>query len=276
MNMTSSQLKSTFFAELKSEYRSEELEYFWKCIYEDLLHFGLNEITNEEMDSICQKLKNGEPIEYITGWTYFYDFKLGVSPSVLIPRPETEELVDLIIKDHKHHDHKLHILEIGTGSGCIALALKKHLPNSCVSTIDISQEALDKAAQNAIQLNLDIEFIKADFLDDATWSDYDQYDIIVSNPPYIAPSEMPTISDATFRYEPDLALYSPEEDPMVFYRLIALFGVGHLAENGHVYAELNPLYASETRTFYLENYHVYLIKDIQGKDRILRGQFDPL
>lgn len=264
-------LKQLWNKELESSFRESEIQYFWKCIYEDVLGYGSIEITEDELRSYSDKLRSNMPIEYITGWTYFYDIKLEVGPSVLIPRPETEELVDLIIKDHKNKNQALQILEIGSGSGCIALALKKHLPQSNITSIDISSESILQAKKNAAYLGLELTFIPLDFLDQSMWSSLGMYDIIVSNPPYIAPSEKASISASTLRYEPDLALYSPEEDPMVFYRMIAVFGRDHLTDQGVVYAELNPKFAQETAAFYKEYYQVSVIKDLQAKDRILKG-----
>lgn len=264
-------LKQLWNKELESSFRESEIQYFWKCIYEDVLRYGSIEITEDELRSYSDKLRSNMPIEYITGWTYFYDIKLEVGPSVLIPRPETEELVDLIIKDYKNKNQALQILEIGSGSGCIALALKKHLHQSDITSIDISSESILQAKKNASYLGLELTFIPLDFLDQSMWSSLGMYDIIVSNPPYIAPSEKASISASTLRYEPDLALYSPEEDPMVFYRMIAVFGRDHLTDQGVVYAELNPKFAQETAAFYKEYYQVSVIKDLQAKDRILKG-----
>ena len=257
--------------QLSSQYRVEEIDYFWKCIHQDLVQSPTEVLDDRRMNQIIMKLQSDIPIEYITGFSFFYDFKLRITEDVLIPRPETEELVDIIINDHRKSTEPLKILDIGTGSGCIALCLKKHMPQAIVTAIDVSDDVLTLAQLNGELLDLEIAYEQIDFLDESTWSLLGTFDIIVSNPPYIAPSERTDIATATLSYEPDLALYAPETDPTIFYRKIAEFGVKHLNENGKVYAELNPRFAKESEGWYSSYQEVEIIKDMQSKERVLRA-----
>lgn len=222
---------------------------------------------------IVERLKQSEPIQYILGKAYFYDLTFKVNPTVLIPRPETEELVDLIIKLHK--GRKIKILDIGTGSGCIAITLAKHLPEAEVWAIDISEEALKTAEENTVINKVNVKFIQADIFAPSIYEVIpDTYHIIVSNPPYVWESEKNAMDKNVLDYEPPLALFVPDNNPLCFYRTIAQFGKQKLRENGFLYFEINARSGIEmTNMLKEENYHhIRLIKDIYGKDRITEAQ----
>lgn len=229
-----------------------------------LLQYIEKENSSILLDEIITRLNQGEPIDYILGYIYFYGLKIGVNSHTLIPRPETEELVELIINENKSKDN-LKILDIGTGSGCIALALKKNLPTSQISGIDISQEAIEKAKQNAVNLNLEIDFKQVDILDKSLWNNLGEYDIIVSNPPYISVEEKKEMSNSVLDFEPHLALFV-EQDPLIFYKKILEFAKTHLAEKGLVYFETSQL----TQLEEYPNFQIKKIKDLSENWRFLK------
>ena len=216
---------------------------------------------------IVESLKEYRPIQYILGETEFYGLRFELSKDVLIPRPETEELVEWINSSIKEPTR---ILDIGTGSGCIAVALAKNNPHVHVFALDISTEALNVAKRNAELNGVKIDFIRMDILKekpDGYW------DLIVSNPPYIVPSEKTAMLPNVLKYEPFSALFVPEENPLLFYERIAGLGLKNLTGSGTLFFEINPLYSSEMIELlkgkgYLD---VELKKDISGKDRMIKG-----
>lgn len=225
-----------------------------------------------EVQSALNRLLDGEPVQYICGKAYFYDSTFKVSASVLIPRPETEELVDHIIKTYKSQDRALSIVDIGTGSGCIAIMLKKHLPSAHVLGLDVSEDALAIARDNAVLHRTDVQFEVLDFLDERHWSGLGrQWDVIVSNPPYIPLSERHQVGQSCLTFEPHQALFTGDRDGMEFYSAIAKFGRGRLTPNGHVFLELNEFRAAAIEQCFSDHgYQTGIIKDLSGKDRILR------
>lgn len=234
----------------------------------------LSEIEKDRVEQIVERLKQSEPIQYIIGETTFYHLPFWVNPNVLIPRPETEELVDLIIKDFP--GKPIRILDIGTGSGCIAISLANYLPESAVTAIDISQSALDTAGENAKRNNVSISFIQTDIVDEpqAEANIRETFDLIVSNPPYIKESEKASMGENVLLHEPRQALFVPDTDPLLFYRAIAGLGRKKLTENGFLYFEINAQCGQETvnllkSTGYKE---IELIRDISGKDRIIKAK----
>jgi len=192
-------------------------------------------------------LKNNIPVQYIIGSAWFADLRFEVNPSVLIPRPETEEMVNLILTDAnrllKNDDFRL--IDIGSGSGCIAVALKKSLPGWKVEACDISAEALQVAQRNATQAGADVHFFKADILRWNEWAESGLYDIIVSNPPYICEQEKSQMKPNVLQHEPSLALFVPDDDPLLFYRSIAEFASLRLKKNGKLYLEINESFGPE-------------------------------
>ncbi len=222
----------------------------------------------EKTEDILQRLKNNEPIQYILGKVNFYGMYLDVDRSTLIPRPETEQMVDMIVRRFSSK-YDLRILDIGTGSGAIALALSRNIPFSKVSAIDISDKALIVANKNAENLNCRIEFIHADIFK------YDiqpeSFDIIVSNPPYICESESKDMDRNVLEFEPHNALFVPDNAPLIFYKRIAEIAKSGLTENGSLYLEINPIYAEELKDM-LKNtgYHdIDIINDIYNRERFI-------
>ena len=224
-------------------------------------------ISNIEI--ILQRLRKKEPIQYIFGHTLWYGLDLLVSPATLIPRPETAELVDLILNTMPA-DKPLSVLDIGTGTGAIALALKSKRPNWQVSGLDISDAALSVARQNADRNHLDINFIQADILAPFTFH-LSPFTCIVSNPPYICESEKVSMESNVLDYEPASALFVPDEDPLLFYRRIASLKLGN-----NLFFEINSRFGTEVarllRDFGYANVNIY--KDIYGKERMVSGRIE--
>jgi len=265
--------------ELAGLYPNTEIAGFTRIIFEAVCGWGFTEqvvkmhekITEadfEKIKEIVVRLKKFEPIQYILGETEFYGLKLIVSPSVLIPRPETEELADWIIKSNLNPNSK--ILDIGTGSGCIALALKSKLKEAEISGIDISEKALEIAHRNALNNYLDVDFFQADIL---RWQDFkwESYDVIVSNPPYIREIEKSEMQVNVLNYEPENALFVPENNPLIFYRSIAEFAKKHLANNGWLFFEINENLGSEMNHLLIDFgfCELEIRKDINGKNRMI-------
>jgi len=226
------------------------------------------EISKNDLEKTVSELQKYKPIQYITGKSYFLDFELIVDSGVLIPRPETEELAEHIIRKNKHRKG-LKILDIGTGSGCIAIALKKYLPDSEVFALDVSAESLNIAKRNFAKHNLNIKTIQADILKTDTIDKQLRFDIIVSNPPYVCVSEKQLMHSNVLDYEPFTALFVPDENPLIFYSHISKFAIQHLLPNGVLYFEINEKFGNEMLTLldisgFSEN---KIIKDINNKDR---------
>ena len=270
--------------ELEGLYPITEIEGFARIIFEAVCGWGFTEQVvkrNEEIsptdfrqiNEIVLRLKNFEPIQYILGETEFYGLKIKVNPSVLIPRPETEELVQWITQCNLPENSR--ILDIGTGSGCIALALKSKLKNAEIFGVDISENALQVARQNAKTNNLNVVFFQADILN---WehSDWKTFDVIVSNPPYVRESEKKQMKDNVLRYEPKNALFVADNDPLVFYRTISAFAKKYLADNGRLYFEINENLGSEMNKLIIDfgfcDFEIR--KDINGRNRMIGCRYD--
>ncbi|HSO86797.1 MAG TPA: peptide chain release factor N(5)-glutamine methyltransferase [Draconibacterium sp.] len=266
-------------SELAGLYPVSEIEGFTRIIFEAVCGWGFTDQIKkrhekvsktdfEKIKFIVSRLKNFEPIQYILGETEFYGLKLIVNPAVLIPRPETEELVQWITNSKLPGESA--ILDIGTGSGCIALAIKNQLKNSDVFGIDISEKAVDVARQNAIKNNLDVGFFQADIL---KWEEFEwkNYDVIVSNPPYIRESEKVQMNSNVLDYEPENALFVSDLDPLVFYRSIAAFAKKYLAKNGILYFEINENLGLEMKEMLVDFgfKDIEIRKDINGKNRMI-------
>ncbi len=230
----------------------------------------------EELDQIISRLLKNEPIQYIIGHTPFMNLNFNVKQGVLIPRPETAELVELILKETNIDNPS--ILDIGTGSGCIAISLANNIRNAVITAFDISDIALETASENAIANNANVKFIKTDILNFDPSIYNNQFDIIVSNPPYIGDSEIADMERNVTEYEPHLALFVPDNDPLLFYRNISFVGKTMLKNGGKLYFEINSLYGSETASM-LQEYgytDISVIKDLQGNDRIVSAIFNNL
>lgn len=220
------------------------------------------------VNAVIDRLLHHEPIQYIFGDTYWHGMTLKVSPDVLIPRPETEELVDIIVKDNQQSDLK--VLDVCTGSGCIAVALAKFMNFPQVTAIDISQPALAIARENATLQKVKVKFETADALDlGKTLTG--KYDIIVSNPPYVMESEKSAMDSNVLDHEPALALFVPDRDPLKFYKAIATYAYTALDDKGRLYFELNPLTANALRSWMLQSgwSDVTFLPDINAKTRFL-------
>jgi len=266
--------------ELKGKYPASEIEGFKRVIFEsvcgwDFTQQVLNRPTEispsrfQKIREIVDRLKKDEPIQYITGSATFCGLKLTVNRSVLIPRPETEELVMWIEKDNLQTNPD--ILDIGTGSGCIALALKQMIERATVTGVDISLKAIETAMENAGLNGLDVNFQQADVLQ---WEhyDWDTYDVVVSNPPYVRETEKKLMHQNVVQYEPPGALYVPDEDPLIFYRRIAELAGKKLNDAGLFYLEINeelgPAMLDLMSDFGFRN--IEIKKDLNSKPRMLR------
>jgi release factor glutamine methyltransferase len=284
--------KIKFINELETIYDLLEIESFFFIITE-FLHqkrridlaldpsFSINENELEKWNSIISELKQEKPIQYILGETEFYGLRFLVNENTLIPRQETEELVELIIESQKSKvkSQKLKILDIGTGSGCIAISLAKNLPNTKVFALDVSEKALEIAKQNATLNEVEINFICKSILEveDLTFPiTYNLepnafFEIIVSNPPYVRNLEKEEIKKNVLEYEPHLALFVEDIDALLFYRKIAQLAKINLTENGTLYFEINQYLGKETVELLesLDFKNIQLIKDIYGNDRMI-------
>ena len=228
----------------------------------------VSDFTVSSVNAVIDRLLHHEPIQYIFGDTYWHGMTLKVTPDVLIPRPETEELVDLIVKDNRQSDLK--VLDVCTGSGCIAVALAKFMNFPQVTAIDISQPALAIARENAALQKVKVKFETADALDlGKTLTG--KYDIIVSNPPYVMESEKSAMDSNVLDHEPALALFVPDRDPLKFYKAIATYAYTALEDMGRLYFELNPLTADVLREWLSQSgwNDVTLLPDINTKTRFL-------
>lgn len=229
------------------------------------------------LETVCKKIANKEPVQYITGIAFFYELSFLVTPDVLIPRPETEELVYQILHEPFLQKDDISIIDIGTGSGCIPISLKYKMNNWKVSATDVSEKALAVAQKNAIRHGIGVEFIHHDILDEKSWQTLPSFDVIVSNPPYIMESEKTLMPDHVLEWEPHLALF-PGKNPLLFYETIADFGLIHLNKNGMLFFEINEFFGQVTLDLLLSKGYenVLLIKDMSGKDRMVSATLMPI
>lgn len=275
------QLSQYALQELKDSYPEYEIQSICRIIYMDVLHFTnidihirKNEILDEsfinKFSGIIRLLKSGQPIQYILGETEFNGLNFSLNSSTLIPRPETQELVQWA-KTILQAGQK--ILDIGTGSGCIAITLAHTCPGIQVTGTDISPEAIATACSNALRNQVEIEWMIRDILhyEDSPWVNYD---VIISNPPYIREHEKTTMESRVVDYEPHTALFVPDDDPLLFYRKICEFGQSYLNDNGYLFFEINEALGIETVNL-LKKYgyqEIELRKDFFGKDRMVKGK----
>jgi release factor glutamine methyltransferase len=283
-----SELYTFYKNELSSIYDEGELYAIFELVCEKYLGFSKTEVRLKFAEKINQsnliniyntgvELRKGIPVQYILGEADFYGLKFNVNSSTLIPRPETEELVDLVIKHSlaAYNSSLLSILDIGTGSGCIPVTLKKHLPDAQVTGIDISAKALEVAKSNALKNNAEIEFIKSDVLASPFSISPLPFSIIISNPPYVLNSEAGQMDARVLEHEPHLALFVEDNDPIIFYKRIIDLCETCLKSGGYLYFELNPLYASDVKNYAnAANLFTFtgLITDMSGKQRFFKAQ----
>jgi release factor glutamine methyltransferase len=298
-------LKAHFFSELQTIQEASEIESFFFILTEYLHNlkridislnpdFEVSETDLETWNAIISELKTEKPIQYITGEAWFYGFRFEVNENTLIPRPETEELVEWIIESQKskvksqksktenltiQQSNHLSILDIGTGSGCIPISLKKEIPNAIVSAIDVSEKALEMAKKNAVDNEAEVHFIlqnilEIDDLKSISTSSFQlpaSFDVIVSNPPYVRNLEKQEIKKNVLDYEPHLALFVEDTDALLFYRKIAELALTSLSPNGKLFFEINQYLGKETVAL-LENLgfkNIELRKDFVGNDRMI-------
>lgn len=266
------------FQEIQSDLKIEDREEARAIalrLMEKYYHVTLTDILSEkefehkDLTSIITRLNKHEPLQYIFGEAEFFGRKFIVNPSVLIPRPETELIIQEVLKTKIRAPQ---ILDIGTGSGCIAITLNLEIPNSKVRAIDISQDALHTANENAKQFGALIEFIRADFLNENL--DIKPVDILVSNPPYILESEKKSMELNVLDFEPHQALFVPDGDPLLFYKAIATKGKFLLKPKGKIFVEINEKLGQEIKNLFLSSDYkgVNIIQDLDGKDRIAIAQ----
>ena len=270
-------LKKDFISKLAITYPNEEILSIFKILCKDFLNFSstklllageelINKKQADMFSKVIIRLLNEEPIQYILKTTSFYGLEFICTPSALIPRSETEELVDWIIKSERN---KISILDIGTGTGCISVSLANH--NSFeVDALEVSSSALDLAKQNAKKNNVNINFIEADIFE---YKSNKKYDLIVSNPPYVRNLEKNKMQNNVLNFEPELALFVEDDDPLVFYRAILKFAHNTLVEKGKIYFEINEYLYDEMKALLISTGYVdiELKKDFFGKYRFISG-----
>lgn len=284
MTKTWSQLATDFQQELASLYPTDETHQLFLIVFEHIrkknaMHYALSkqEYLSEEQAvkalSILDELKSNKPIQHILGEAHFYGQVFEVNEHTLIPRPETEELVHLILQDHKGKSN-LRVIDIGTGSACIPISLALKLPGE-YTAVEISPDTIQVAKRNDQKHQTNIQFIQADILEwDLVFNDNAKFDIIVSNPPYITPKEKQQMHANVLQFEPHLALFIEEDAPLLFYDYIADFALVHLSQEGTLYFEINQYLSQETADLLRKKGYeeVQIFADINGADRMIRAK----
>ena len=278
--MTFKQIQQQYVAALNEIYGDGEATVMTKMVFESIANLSRKDLVtkaNLEIENTTLKklldaltrLKQHEPIQYIIGKAWFYNLSFTVNEAVLIPRPETEELVLEAINFLKKHNSK-NVLDIGTGSGCIPISIKKNVLQANVTSLDVSDVALTLAKKNAVDNGVEINFLNIDFLKEKNYDALPKFDVIISNPPYIPENEKNTLAKNVTLYEPHIALFVPQHEPLLFYKKILLFAGEHLEQNGRIFLEVHEDFAIETANLFKEKYYEVIIKkDMQGKERIL-------
>ncbi len=279
--MTIKELYRNFLLQLQKIYSLSEATAISNRVFEKALSLKRSDILKNpgkivtaaddaSIRHILQQLLQHKPVQYVLGEAWFYNLKLKVNEHVLIPRPETEELVEQLIRDRKSKLTDPKILDIGTGSGCIAIAIQKNLPASLVTAIDISENAIALAAENAVLHNAHINFKQMDFLAEKKWETLPLFDIIISNPPYIPINEKEKLGKNVSLYEPHIALFVPAKSPLIFYEKIAAFGSSNLRPSGKIYLETHESYAQQVAGLFRKDYETVTVKkDMFGKERMI-------
>jgi len=281
--MTIQQAKTNLLQTLSTIYDYREAESMTRIIFEDV-DFLKNRLSNEALNGgqaalltkIQTRLLAREPLQYVLGEADFYGLKFKVNPHVLIPRPETEELVQWIKNDIIRiapTGEGKQLIDIGTGSGCIALTLQSALPNLEVTALDVSDLALNIVRENASRLGVKVNLICADILDTKSIESLPIYDYVISNPPYIPIKDKADMHENVLNYEPHLALFVEDADPLLFYRNIAAFAQTHLRTGGVLYFEIHEKYATDVKQLLVDyNFkNIIIEKDMSGKDRMIRA-----
>lgn len=281
--MTIAEQQKIFLDELSTVYDVHEARAITKIVFTkvfntDSLRLSLDRfrlLTTEQQSNLKEillRLKKPEPVQYVLGEAWFCNLRFAVNPQVLIPRPETEELVEWVVASINSTHEKCHILDIGTGSGCIAISLSIKIPTAKVAAIDLSQGALQTAAANALYHHAQVEFTAADILKDEL--DVGRYHIIVSNPPYIAFDEKENMGKNVVEHEPHLALFVPNNNPLLFYETIARKAKQALQPGGKLFFEINERYGNEVIELLKQKGYtaIELRKDISGRDRMVKAE----
>lgn len=281
--MTTAQYHKHFINQLKTIYEEREATQIAEWVFENITELKKWQIRmgQHEIDAGILGKLNGclgdlllhKPVQYVLSEAWFYKRLFFVNENVLIPRPETEDIVARIVEDLQLRNivYPL-ILDIGTGSGCIAVSLSKELVESSVTAIDVSNGALNVARQNAANLDAVIDFLLIDFLEPKGWTDLKKYDVIVSNPPYIPVKEKASLAKNVISFEPHNALFVPDDDPFIFYKYISDFSTSHLKQNGIIYVEIHEDYAREVQEIFRNsNFIAEITKDFYGKERIIKA-----
>ena len=267
--------------ELNSLYPEGEIKGFIRLIMESACGLSLTQMATEQLKEIStdgrariteivERLKKYEPIQYILGETEFFGLRFNVNPSVMIPRQETEELVDWVLKTNPGNG--IHVCDIGTGSGCIAISLKKNRRDLKVTAFDISEDAIGIAGENAVRNHVEINFLCKDILKPEGLNGTD-YEIIVSNPPYVRESEKILMSRNVLDYEPGSAIFVPDSDPLRYYRFISLFASEKLLTGGFLFLEINEALENETVSLLNSRFcNIEVRNDLNGKPRMIKAQ----
>lgn len=279
-------LQQEFITTLQKHYPAAEAENIWFLVMEHLteIDFRKNHHQPFEPDgcfvdmitTIRKRLLKSEPVQYILNEAWFYDIPFYVDKNVLIPRPETEELVEWVIKENQGKE-TLTILDIGTGSGCIPIILKRKLPQAAVYSCDISEAAIEVAKKNARKHKTEIGFLELDILDQKSWEQLPDADIIISNPPYIPEADKKSMRDNVLLYEPETALFVKDGNPLLFYDTIAWLGKEKLNAGRSLYVEIHEKLGTQVvQSFQANGYRAEVKKDMQGKDRMVKGTPIPI
>ncbi|MFI5185354.1 MAG: peptide chain release factor N(5)-glutamine methyltransferase [Chitinophagales bacterium] len=282
--MTIDEARKKINEALKNIYEKNEADSISEIVMEHLTRWSRSaRLVNKDLElsfaqkktlsQIIQRLSLHEPIQYIINEAWFAGMIFYVDKNVLIPRPETEELVDWIFKEVSTQNSAFRMLDIGTGSGCIAIALKNKLPHAEIWACDISEEVLNIARMNADALNATIDFIPLDFLDTDQRKQLPQIDLIVSNPPYVPQKDKIEMGKNVVTHEPPIALFVPDEDPLIFYAAIAEFGKEKLNQNGKIYVEIHENLGTQVMNLFRSKGYqsVEIKKDLQGKNRMIKA-----
>ena len=271
---------------IKNIYSRREAAIITDWVLEDILQlkkidrlvYKEKSLTKEQtflLHKYSGELLQYRPVQYVLGYAYFMKMKFFVDENVLIPRPETEELVDWMVQSVNNKNRAYNILDIGTGSGIIPVSVKKCFPAAEVSATDISMNALEVARKNAAANDTIIRFYQADILNENEWETFATYDIVISNPPYVRLSEKDKMDENVLTWEPHLALFVNDDDPLLFYRKITRFAKRRLNDNGSLFFEINEALGNETVQLLQENNfrEITVRKDLQGKDRMVKAVF---
>ncbi|HXS56433.1 MAG TPA: peptide chain release factor N(5)-glutamine methyltransferase [Hanamia sp.] len=286
--MTIQETYIDFKNQLESIYEDREADNITDWVFEKITglkkwerrnsSLQVSKIHQHQLNRFLAELLQHKPVQYVLNEAWFYKRKFYVDENVLIPRPETEELVEWIIADVRSTifdvqcKDKFRIIDIGTGSGCIPVSLKKEIPTSLVTSIDISEKVVFVASKNAKELDAEIDFFQIDFLNEEEWNSLRQFDIIVSNPPYIPIKEKEILAKNVTEFEPGIALFVTDDDPFIFYKKIGKFAQSHLSQKGKIYVEVHEEYANQIKSvFENEGFITTIKKDIYGKERMVRA-----